>query len=367
AISTYERTQSSDTADIKRRIVRLYAYISKIYSSAALFDIDEMKMKAFKYLTQAERIAEELSEEDNSLSTVNMLAYLYEKLAASYGAFAVKDKQLEYCGKTLSAYRKANEIRHTLGTAENIADAHFNMGEAYLYFKYHGEYEKARDEYEKAASIYKTLLDEIDSDASRWNYVNAVCYAGKAYSESEKEADVAKALEYFEKGIEVFEKIKYPEKRTTANIKLFNFFGDALKKMGEKFSAAGDKQKYLDKAKKYYDMAEQLTEQEGKTEYARACNELLQLFENTDESLTGRIDTVIMAYFNTIALRNHQFVLNTKLSIAEQNFSEKTRALITMIYLNYWTNDKNERDKLRAIHEENQRKYDEEQARKNKS
>lgn len=362
AISTYESTQCSESVLIKRMVARLYASISGVYSSNALYDIDKMKIKAFNYLIKAEKAAEQLCKEECSVSNINLLAYTYGQLGDVYGSFVIKDKELEYCTKTLSAYRQANEMRHTLATSNNVADAHYYLGEAYFYLKFYGEYEKARCEYEKASSIYKTLMEEINSDASRQSYVEALCFAGKAYTKSDKETDVVKALKYFEKGEKILKEIRNPERYENFNITFFNYYGDALIKFGEKFASENERETYFKKAKIYYDISEKLTEKLGKTEYAKACSEMMAILENTDESLADKIDSKILSMFGSIALRNHKFTVNTKLELGEQKMSNKTKNLIAMVYMNYWIDDKSERANYRKILQENQKKFDEEQA-----
>lgn len=64
-------------------------------------------------------------------------------------------------------------------------------------------------------------------------------------------------------------------------------------------------------------------------------------------------------YLNEIEDKNYECKLNFNKNIDEQNITEKTKDLITVIYRNYWCTEE-ERNNLDRILTENEKKYQEE-------
>lgn len=52
--------------------------------------------------------------------------------------------------------------------------------------------------------------------------------------------------------------------------------------------------------------------------------------------------------------------INPNIPIKEQNLLEETLALIAMLNLQYWCKDENEKERLKSVYAENERKYQEE-------
>lgn len=52
--------------------------------------------------------------------------------------------------------------------------------------------------------------------------------------------------------------------------------------------------------------------------------------------------------------------INPNIPIKEQNLLEETLALIAMLNLQYWCKDENEKERLKSIYAENERKYQDE-------
>jgi len=64
--------------------------------------------------------------------------------------------------------------------------------------------------------------------------------------------------------------------------------------------------------------------------------------------------------FENKKLQNYEPKINPQIPLDEQNLQKKTYAILAMLNLNYWCDDKNEKQELKKIYAENDRKKEEE-------
>jgi len=64
--------------------------------------------------------------------------------------------------------------------------------------------------------------------------------------------------------------------------------------------------------------------------------------------------------FENKKLQNYEPKINPQIPLDEQNLQKKTYAILAMLNLNYWCDDKNEKQELIKIYAENDRKKEEE-------
>jgi len=91
-----------------------------------------------------------------------------------------------------------------------------------------------------------------------------------------------------------------------------------------------------------------------------AAKEMNILLENiVPNEYILKIPQKFRDFLKKIEDKEHSFNLDLEKSIDEQDITEKTKDLITVIYRNYWCNEE-EREKIDRILTENEREYQEE-------
>ena len=91
-----------------------------------------------------------------------------------------------------------------------------------------------------------------------------------------------------------------------------------------------------------------------------AAKEINEILKNmVPEEYILKIPEKFRNYLNEIEDKNYECKLNFNKNIDEQNITEKTKDLITVIYRNYWCTEE-ERNNLDRILTENEKKYQEE-------
>jgi len=91
-----------------------------------------------------------------------------------------------------------------------------------------------------------------------------------------------------------------------------------------------------------------------------AAKEMNILLENiVPNEYILKIPQKFRDFLKKIEDKEHSFNLDLEKEIDEQNITEKTKDLITVIYRNYWCNEE-EREKIDRILTENEREYQEE-------
>lgn len=96
-------------------------------------------------------------------------------------------------------------------------------------------------------------------------------------------------------------------------------------------------------------------------------NNLLKAYAEVDEVLSlmeniyvEKIPIKMRELFKNERLDGYEPKINTKIPLDEQNLQRKTLAILAMLNLNYWCEDKNEKKELLALYAENDKKREEE-------
>ena len=71
-------------------------------------------------------------------------------------------------------------------------------------------------------------------------------------------------------------------------------------------------------------------------EYSEAIVEVLELLKHTEKELIDKIPHKLIEFWNKIASNNYKFNINYSEKIENMNLKQKTKALLGMIYRNYW-------------------------------
>ena len=94
------------------------------------------------------------------------------------------------------------------------------------------------------------------------------------------------------------------------------------------------------------------------TEYRKAVGEVLQVLENTEESLVDKIPKKLIELWEENAVYSPSLEIDTSKTIEEINLSEKSKDLLGMIYRNYWC-DSEQRKEYDKILKNNEEKFQE--------
>lgn len=92
----------------------------------------------------------------------------------------------------------------------------------------------------------------------------------------------------------------------------------------------------------------------------QAYTEIDNFIELLDEYNKNKIPQKLREYFKKEKDGEYIKNINPNQPIKEQNLKEETLALIAMLNLQYWCEDENEKQRLKAIYAENERKYQDE-------
>lgn len=89
----------------------------------------------------------------------------------------------------------------------------------------------------------------------------------------------------------------------------------------------------------------------------QAYTEIDTFIDLLDEYSKNKIPKKLREYFKKEKDINYIKSINPNQPIKEQNLKEETLALIAMLNLQYWCEDESEKQKLKSIYEENEKKY----------
>ncbi|MBR3152022.1 MAG: hypothetical protein IKF52_00175 [Clostridia bacterium] len=96
-----------------------------------------------------------------------------------------------------------------------------------------------------------------------------------------------------------------------------------------------------------------------KEEYRKALVEVEAILENTDEELVKKIPEKFMNYVRENKAKDYSFAIDKNKGLLEQDISEETKAILSLIYRDYFC-DENERQELIRQEKEEQIKEEEE-------
>lgn len=92
----------------------------------------------------------------------------------------------------------------------------------------------------------------------------------------------------------------------------------------------------------------------------QAYSEIDTFIELLDEYSKNKIPQKLRKFFKMEKDKEYIKNINPNIPIKEQNLKKETLALIAMINLQYWCEDENEKQRLKAIYAENEIKYQDE-------
>ena len=93
-------------------------------------------------------------------------------------------------------------------------------------------------------------------------------------------------------------------------------------------------------------------------EYSEAMVEILDILNNSDESIREKIPKNVILFWEKNKSSTYKPQLDHSKPINEMNLKDKTKDLITMIYLNYLCNDVERKNTVKVI-EKNEQIYQE--------
>lgn len=96
---------------------------------------------------------------------------------------------------------------------------------------------------------------------------------------------------------------------------------------------------------------------------AIAASEVLEVLNNTDISLISKIPYKVL---NFLQVKSNEYEGKIEFSegtISEQNISEDAKAVLAVIYTDYFCDDE-EKTQIKSVFDENQKKFEEEEAKK---
>lgn len=91
-------------------------------------------------------------------------------------------------------------------------------------------------------------------------------------------------------------------------------------------------------------------------QYREAISEVLDILKNSDDSICKKIPNKLIEFWEKNKSTTYIPNLDHTKPLNEMNLKEKTKDIITMIYINYLCNE-NEREITKNIIKENEKKY----------
>ena len=87
-----------------------------------------------------------------------------------------------------------------------------------------------------------------------------------------------------------------------------------------------------------------------------ACTEVIEIIKIMGDYYKNKLPLNIIDALEKGKIENYKTNINPELEIDEQNLSRKTIAILAMLNLVYWVEDKNEKNRLLSIYVENDKK-----------
>lgn len=98
-------------------------------------------------------------------------------------------------------------------------------------------------------------------------------------------------------------------------------------------------------------------------EYSEAIVEVLDIIKHSEKDIVNKIPTKLMEFFENNKSTTYRINLDHTKTIDEMNLKNKTRDIISIIYLNYLCDEK-EKQELKMILKENEKELQEEARKK---
>lgn len=91
-------------------------------------------------------------------------------------------------------------------------------------------------------------------------------------------------------------------------------------------------------------------------EYQKSISEVLDILDNTDESLVNKIPKKFIEFLNKNKSNIYVPNLEYDKQLNEMNLMPKTKSILSVIYMKYWANEK-ELNEIKNIQRENEKSY----------
>jgi len=95
-------------------------------------------------------------------------------------------------------------------------------------------------------------------------------------------------------------------------------------------------------------------------EYAEGLTEVLTILDNAETEYSEKIPKQLMAFFRENAANDYTPNIDTSSEIKDMNLKKETKQILSIIYMNYWTKNEEEKNEFKSVLKENQRLIDEE-------
>ena len=89
-----------------------------------------------------------------------------------------------------------------------------------------------------------------------------------------------------------------------------------------------------------------------KEEYRKALTEVVKILENTDDELVKKIPKDFMNYIRENKDDNYSFKVDKEKGLLEQDISEETKAILSLIYRDYFCDEEERQELIRQEKEE---------------
>ena len=219
--------------------------------------------KGMEYLQKGLQIAEQLKEKNDSVEHLWDLSYSLRLNGQGYLAGNQTEEALECYRKALEIRRLICEKRDTPGNQKSLMISYQDVAEAYLYSGNKSNWYKAGAYMKKACEIAEKLEKICDTLEVQRNIAEAYVNAGDYFSQAEESEELQEALEYYIRGIRIFEKIM-PEIQTyRVSVECISAYG----KTAHLYMKMGDDAKTEAYFARALDAAEQFLKCDAQPEY----------------------------------------------------------------------------------------------------
>lgn len=96
-------------------------------------------------------------------------------------------------------------------------------------------------------------------------------------------------------------------------------------------------------------------------EYAIAYSEVLEILQHISKEDYNKIPNEKIKLFKENSNKNYSFKYNSNLTLAEQNVSKRARAIIAILFRDYWATS-SQREKIKRMEKFNRLKIEEEKS-----
>lgn len=95
-------------------------------------------------------------------------------------------------------------------------------------------------------------------------------------------------------------------------------------------------------------------------EYAEGLSEVLVILDNTEPEYVNRIPKKVMKFFEDNASKEYVPNINPDLEIKDMHLLPSTKDILSVIYMNYWTESKEQKQEFLQLLKDNQKEIDKE-------